>query len=134
MLSSAPPRRLYEQRTKNPEFRDYLVNEVAREHVRITRSLIDSSTSSVHSTCCWTEHSELGAGSGLLGYHGGLGNGSSSRTIEAWSALDIDRLRKLFGLGGQGHNTVHRLLAGRKRRCVNRREASGRSSREYRWH
>ena len=91
---------LHEQRTKNPEFRDYLVNDVAestfaslepdrRQHLqRSLDLLLDGAL-------------ELGAGSGLLGYHGGLGNGSSSRTIEAWSALDVDRLRKLFGLGGK---------------------------------
>ena len=91
---------LNEQRTKNPEFRDYLVNEVAvstfaaldsdslRQLRRSLDLLLDGAL-------------ELGAASGLLGYRGGLGNGSSSRTIEAWSALDVDRLRKLFGLGGQ---------------------------------
>ena len=42
---------------------------------------------------------ELGADTGLLAYRGGLGKGSSSATIDAWSALDVDRLRKLFGVG-----------------------------------
>ena len=40
---------------------------------------------------------ELGADSGLLAYRGGLGNGSTSDSAEAWAALDVDRLRKLFG-------------------------------------
>ena len=91
---------LEEQRTKNPEFRDFLVNEVAVSTFagldpgslqQLTRSLdllLDGAL-------------ELGADSGLLAYRGGLGNGSTSGSVEAWSALDVDRLRKLFGVGEQ---------------------------------
>ena len=91
---------LHEQRTKNPEFRDYLVNEVA---VSTFEALDPGSLEQFRSSLDLLLDGalKLGAGSGLLGYHGGLGNGSSSRTIQAWSALDVDRLRKLFGLGGQ---------------------------------
>ena len=89
---------LEEQRTTNPEFRDYLVNEVAvstfaaldsRSLQLLTRSLdllLDGAF-------------ELGAGSGVLAYHGGLGHGSTSATVKAWCALDLDRLEKLFGVG-----------------------------------
>ena len=89
-----------EQRTKNPEFRDYFVNEVAASTFaaldsvslqQLTRSLdllLDGAL-------------KLGADSGLLAYRGGLGKGSSSASIEAWSALDVDRLRRLFGVGEQ---------------------------------
>lgn len=91
---------LNEQRTKNPEFRDHLVNEVAvstfaalepgpLQHLqRSLDLLLDGAL-------------ELGADSGLLAYRGGLGKGSSSKTIEAWSALHVGRLQKLFGLGEQ---------------------------------
>ena len=91
---------LDEQRTKNPDFRNYLVNEVAvstfaeldsRSLQQLMRSLdllLDGAL-------------ELGAESGLLAYRGGMGNGSTSGSVEAWSALDVDRLRKLFGVGEQ---------------------------------
>lgn len=89
-----------EQRTKNPEFRDYLVNEVAVS----TFAALDSDSLQQLTTSLdllLDGALELGADSGLLAYRGGLGNGSTSATIEAWSALDLDRLRKLFGVGEQ---------------------------------
>ena len=89
-----------EQRTKNPEFRDYLVNEVAVS----TFAALDSGSLRQLTTSLnllLDGALELGADSGLLAYRGGLGNGSTSATIEAWSALDLDRLRKLFGVGEQ---------------------------------
>ena len=89
---------LEEQRTTNPEFRDYLVNEVAPS----TFAALDSGSLQQlrNSLDLLLDGAlELGADSGLLAYRGGLGNGSSSASIEAWSALDVDRLRKLFGVG-----------------------------------
>ena len=89
-----------EQRTKNPEFRDYFVNEVA---VSTFASLDSRSLQHLTSSLDLLLDGalELGADSGLLAYRGGLGNGSTSGSIEAWSALDLDRLRKLFGVGEQ---------------------------------
>ena len=91
---------LEEQRTTNPEFRDYLVNEVAGS----TFATLDSHSLQQlrHSLDLVLDGAlELGADSGLLAYRGGLGNGSSSASIEAWSVLDVDRLRRLFGVGEQ---------------------------------
>ena len=91
---------LEEQRTTNPEFRDYLVNEVAVS----TFAALDSGSLQqlrISLDLLLDGALELGADSGLLAYRGGLGNGSSSASIEAWSALDVDRLRKLFGEGEQ---------------------------------
>ena len=94
-------RALEEQRTTNPEFRDYLVNEVAVS----TFAALDSSSlqqlTILNLDLLLDGALELGADSGLLAYRGGLGNGSSSASIEAWSALDVDRLQKLFGVGEQ---------------------------------
>ena len=91
---------LDEQRTKNPEFRDYLVNEVAVSTFAALDS--DSLQQFRRSLDLLLDGAlELGADSGLLAYRGGLGHGSSSESIEAWSALDVDRLRKLFGVGEQ---------------------------------
>ena len=89
---------LEEQKTTNPEFRDYLVNDVA---VSTFAALDSGSLQQLRSSLDLLLDGalELGADSGLLAYHGGLGNGSSSASIEAWSALDVDRLRKLFGVG-----------------------------------
>ena len=89
---------LDEQRTKNPEFRDYLVNEVA---VSTFAALDPGSLQQLRSSLDLLLDGalKLGADSGLLAYRGGLGNDSSSASIEAWSALDVDRLRKLFGVG-----------------------------------
>ncbi len=89
---------LEEQRTTNPEFRDYLVNEVA---VSTFAALDPGSLQQLRSSLDLLLDGalELGADSGLLAYRGGLGNESSSASIEAWSALDVDRLRKLFGVG-----------------------------------
>ena len=89
---------LEEQRSTNPEFRDYLVNEVAES----TFATLDpGSLQQLRSSLDLLLDGalELGADSGLLAYRGGLGNDSSSASIEAWSALDVDRLRKLFGVG-----------------------------------
>ena len=89
---------LEEQRTKNPEFRDYLVNEVAESTFATLHSgLLQQFKNSLD--LMLDGALELGADSGLLAYRGGLGNGSSSESIEAWSTLDVDRLRKLFGVG-----------------------------------
>ena len=87
---------LEDQRRTNPEFRDYLVNEVA---VSTFAALDADSLQQLRSSLNLLLDGalELGAGSGLLAYRGGLGNGSSSASIEAWSALDVDRLRELFG-------------------------------------
>ena len=52
-------------------------------------------------TCYWTEHSNLVPTAACSRTGGGLGNGSSSASVEAWSELDVDRLRKLFGVGEQ---------------------------------
>ena len=89
---------LEEQRTTNPEFRDYLVNEVA---VSTFAALDPGPLQQFRSSLDLLLDGalELGADSGLLAYRGGLGNESSSASIEAWSALDVDRLRKLFGVG-----------------------------------
>ena len=89
---------LEEQKTRNPEFRDYLVNDVAvSTFAALDSGALQRLTSSLD--LLLDGALELGADSGLLAYHGGLGNGSSSASIEAWSALDVDRLRKLFGVG-----------------------------------
>ena len=89
---------LEEQRTTNPEFRDHLVNEVA---VSTFAALDPGPLEQLRNSLdlLLDRALELGADSGLLAYRGGLGNGSSSASIEAWSALDVDRLRKLFGVG-----------------------------------
>ena len=89
---------LDEQRRKNPEFRDYLVNEVA---VSTFAALDSSSLKQLRRSLDLLLDGalELGVESGLLAFRGGLGNGSSSASIEAWSALDVDRLQKLFGVG-----------------------------------
>lgn len=89
---------LEEQRTTNPEFRDYLVNEVA---VSTFAALDPDSLQQLKSSLDLVLDGalQLGSDSGLLAYRGGLGNGSSSASIEAWSALDVDRLQKLFGVG-----------------------------------
>ena len=100
MRSSALPRRWTSSERRNPEFRDYLVNEVAVS----TFAAFDSGSLQQlrRSLDLMLDGAlELGADSGLLAYRGGLGNGSSSESIEAWSALDVDRLRKLFGVGEQ---------------------------------
>ena len=89
---------LEEQRKKNPEFRDYLVNEVAESTFA---ALDDGSRQQLKRSLDLLLDGalELGSESGLLAYRGGLGHGSSSASIEAWSALDVDRLQKLFGIG-----------------------------------
>ena len=90
---------LEDQRKTNPEFRDYLVNEVAEStFAELDRSCLQRLTSSLD--LLLDGALKLGAGSGLLAYHGGLGHKSSSSSIEAWCALDLDRLRKLFGVDG----------------------------------
>ena len=89
-----------EQRKKNPEFRDYLVNEVAvSTFAALDSGSLQQLTSSLD--LLLDGALELGADSGLLAYRGGLGHGSTSASIEAWSALDLDRLQKLFGVGEQ---------------------------------
>ena len=92
---------LEEQRTTNPEFRDYLVNEVAvSTFAALDSGSLQQLTNSLD--LLLDGALELGADSGLLAYRGGLGNGSTSASIKAWSALDVDRLRKLFGVGEPG--------------------------------
>ena len=89
---------LEEQRRTNPEFRDYLVHEVAvSTFAALDPSELEQLTSSLD--LLLDGALELGADNGLLAYRGGLGPGSSSASIEAWCALDVDRLRKLFGVG-----------------------------------
>ena len=91
---------LEEQRTKNPEFRDYLVNEVAESTFAALDS--DSLRYLQRSLDLMLDGAlELGADSGLLAYRGGLGQGSSSGNVEAWAALDVDRLQTLFGVDEQ---------------------------------
>ena len=115
---------LEEQRTTNPEFRDYLVNEVA---VSTFAALDSDSLQQLRSSLDLLLDGafQLGADSGLVAYRGGLGNGSSSASIEAWSALDVDRLRKLFGEGEQDAVQCTASLPDRQRRRVHRREARG---------
>ena len=92
---------LEQQRATNPEFRDYLVNEVAvSTFAALDSGSLQQLTSSLD--LLLDGALELGADSGLFAYRGGLGNGSSSGSIEAWSALRVDRLRKLFGVGESG--------------------------------
>lgn len=96
----ATAKALDEQRTKNPEFRDYLVNEVAvSTFAALDPSTLEQLTDSLDLVLDGAL--ELGADSGLLAYRGALGPKSSSGSIEAWSTLDVDRLRKLFGVGEQ---------------------------------
>ena len=88
-----------EQRTKNPEFRDHLVNEVAPStFAALEPHVLQQLTSSLD--LLLDGALALGVESGLLAYRGGLGNGSTSASIEAWSALDVDRLQRLLGVGG----------------------------------
>ena len=97
-LVASTAKALEEQRTTNPEFRDYLVNEVA---VSTFAALEPDSLQQLRNSLDLLLDGalELGADSGLLAYRGGIGKGSSSASIEAWSELDVDRLRKLFGVG-----------------------------------
>ena len=96
----ATAKALDEQRTKNPEFRDYLVNEVAvSTFAALDPNSLQQLRRSLHLVLDGAL--ELGADSGLLAYRGGLGNKSSSDSIDAWSALDVDRLQMLFGVGEQ---------------------------------
>ena len=89
---------LEKQRAANPEFRDYLVHEVAvSTFAALDAGSLQQLTSSLD--LLLDGALELGADSGVLAYRGGLGNESSSSSIEAWSALSVDRLHKLFGVG-----------------------------------
>lgn len=89
---------LNEQRKKNPEFRDYLVNEVAGStFAALDPGPLQRFKGSLN--LLLDGALELGADSGVLAYRGGLGNGSTSESVEAWSALDVERLRKLLGVG-----------------------------------
>ena len=88
---------LEEQRRKNPEFRDYLVNEVAAS----TFAALDSRALDQFKRALdllLDGAFDLGADAGLLAYRGGLGHGSSSESVKSWAALDVDRLRKLLGV------------------------------------
>ncbi len=94
---AATAKALSQYRTNNPEFRDYLVNELVLsrfaefnpESLERFRGALNLMLYGVLS---------LGEGSGVLAYHGGVGNSSTSATVESWLELDIDRLMKLFGV------------------------------------
>ena len=89
---------LEDHRRTNPEFRDYLVNEVAvSTFASLDSSSLQLLTRSLNLLLDGTF--ELGADSGVLAYRGGLGHRSTSATVEAWSVLDLDRLQKLLGVG-----------------------------------
>ncbi len=89
---------LQEHRTNNPEFRDYLVNDIAEStFASLDPDSLQKLKNSLH--LLLDGALKLGADSGLLAYRGGLGNMSSSKSIKAWSSLHLDRLRKLFGVG-----------------------------------
>ena len=93
-------RALEELRNRNPAFRDYLVNEVA-EHVFASYDTFKLEQLKQSLDLLLDGALELGASSGVLAYRGGLGNKSSSSSVEAWSQLDIDILKKLLGVGEQ---------------------------------
>jgi Holliday junction resolvasome RuvABC ATP-dependent DNA helicase subunit len=89
---------LEDQRRKNPNFRDYLVNEVAAStFAALETDALEQLKTSLD--LLLDGALELGADSGVLAYRGGLGNGSSSVSVHAWSALDVDRLMEILGVG-----------------------------------
>lgn len=89
---------LDDQRRKDPGFRDYLVNEVATStFAALDPAVLQRFKDSLD--LLLDGALKLGADAGVLAYRGGLGSRSSSESVEAWSTLDVDRLRKLLGVG-----------------------------------
>lgn len=89
---------LDEQRRRNPEFRDFLVNEVAVS----TFAALDDLGGFQHALDLLLDGAlALGVESGLLAFRGGLGPRSTSASVENWCSLDVDRLSKLLGVVGE---------------------------------
>ncbi len=87
---------LDEHRRKNPVFRDFLVNEVAANTFAALEDLEDFQ----HALDLLLDGAlELGVESRVLAFRGGLGPASTSASVANWRSLDVDRLRKLLGVG-----------------------------------
>ena len=91
--------RLGELRKRNPDFRAVLVKEIAPS----TFPDIDDLEELQSALDLFLDGALAhGVDRGLLAFHGGLGARSTSDGVEDWRRLDIDTLRKLFGVGGAG--------------------------------
>ena len=89
------------QRANNPMFRDHLVNEVAP--TRFNDREPDSFSRLTTSIDLMLDGAlSLGTESGVLAYRGGIGNGSQSPSIEAWTSLNLETLMVLFGTRESG--------------------------------
>lgn len=86
------------QRQKNPEFRDHLVRDVvpstfaALDHseLPVLQNALELALDGVFA---------LGVDSGVLAFRGGIGLGSTSESTINWRSLDIDRLKRILGVG-----------------------------------
>ena len=87
--------RLAKLRKTNPEFRKHLVDDVAPttfagiDDLDEFRDALDLFLDGVFAN---------GVDSGLLAFHGGLGPHSTTNGVNDWCRLDVERLRKLFGV------------------------------------
>ena len=115
-------RALEDLRSKNPEFRSYLVDEVAPSRFA-ARSDLPTLRDALHlllDGCL-----ELGVESGVLAFRGGLGQTTPVPFADHWRTLDLGTLEQLLGVG-QADQVSARLglPAGRGVLSLDRKQAA----------
>ena len=84
------------ERSRDVGFRDYIVGEV------LPKALPDADERLEDAVDLFLDGAlRIGVDSGPLSLHGGVGNNSTTQTVDNWRKLDIETLGRLFGVGQQ---------------------------------